>query len=420
MEPSAVEPTALAPSDEPSTPRALLLLADATEARLLAQWLSAQGCDVEHVPAPGDAAVGQPGREGPDLVFIDAAALRSHGPAACRQARQRWLPQGGALFICGHPADEVLAQPALPEGASDWLRPPLGTADMAARLRPHVELARLRRLAGQQQRRLKALQDALQAQEPLATLGMLGTSLAHEVSNPNHFVQLSADNLRDELGRFRAHLDTLLDDDADPEIRADFTRRFERLEQHLGLVRDGCRHISAVVQAMRPHARTGAAATDDIDVADVLERSVRLVKVAFGQSVRFELDLRDRAPVRCSPGPLQQVFVNLLVNACQAIEARAADEGSREPGVVRAVSRLQAGRLRLGVVDDGCGMSDEVRQRLFEPFFTTKDAARGTGLGMGICLEIVQGLGGDIEVRSELGKGTEIWLNLPVAVGSRE
>ncbi|MFM7507786.1 MAG: sensor histidine kinase [Rubrivivax sp.] len=399
-----------------------LVLADAEQAEPMARQLLAQGWLVVRGTASGEPGGAHAGQAQPDAVFVDAAAVRVHGPAACRRARQRWLPQGGALFVFGHAADDEAVEPVeamLAEGASDWLRLPLGEALLAARLRPYLELARLRRLTDAQQGRLQSLQGALRAQEPLATLGMLGASLAHEVSNPNNFVQLSADNLRHELGRFRAHLDTLLDDDADPEIRADFQRRFERLEQHIGLVNDGCRHIAEVVQAVRSQARPGAGVDveEDVDVAEVLERSLRLVKVAFGQAVRFAPELRDRALVRCSRGAMQQVFVNLLVNACQAIEARAADGASREPGVVRAVSRLQGGSLCLGVLDDGCGMEAEVQQRLFEPFFTTKGAARGTGLGMGICREVVQGMGGDIAVRSQPGRGTEIWLTLPVAPG---
>jgi signal transduction histidine kinase len=400
----------------PRAPSALVL-ADAGQAEPMARQLMAQGWLVARGTVSGEIGGAHAGHDQPDAVFVDAAAVRVHGAAACRRARQRWLPQGGVLFVFGQAADEDAVQAALAEGASDWLRLPLSETLLAARLRPHLELARLRRQSNMQQRRLQSLRDALRAQEPLATLGMLGAGLAHEVSNPNHFAQLSADNLRLELGRFRAHLDTLLDDETDPEIRADFERRFERLEQHIGLVNDGCRHIAEVVQAVRSQARPGSGADveEDVDVAEVLERSMRLVNVAFGQAVRFDSDLRERAPVRCGRGAMQQVFVNLLVNACQAIEARAAGSGKREPGVVRAVSRLQGGSLRLGVIDDGCGMDAEVRQRLFEPFFTTKGAARGTGLGMGICLEVVQGMGGDIEVRSQPGRGTEIWLSLPVA-----
>jgi signal transduction histidine kinase len=168
-----------------------------------------------------------------------------------------------------------------------------------------------------------------------------------------------------------------------------------------------------VVQATRLHARTGLEA--EVDLAEVLERSVRLVQVGFGPTVRFERDLAARAPVRCVAGRMQQVFVNLLVNACHAVESRPGPPDRRECGVVRAVSRRQGVHLLLGVLDNGCGMTAEVQRRLFEPFFTTKDAARGTGLGLGISRDIVRDMGGDIEVRSRPGEGTEMWLWLPVA-----
>jgi signal transduction histidine kinase len=390
-------------------PTALLLLSDAAEARSLAHSLAAQGCAVEHRPPACDAAGAQPGQQGlpqPDLVFIDEAALRQHGGAAGQGLRQRWLAQGVALFVCSPGPREAQARAALGEEAGDWLQLPLDAAGLAARLRPYLELWRLRREVAELQRRARA-------QHELAELGMLGVRLAHEVSNPNHFVKLSAGNLARDLCRFKAYLDGLLDDGVDPEIRAELARRFERLEQHLGLVDEGSRLIAGVVQATRLHARTGLEA--EVDLAEVLERSVRLVQVGFGPTVRFERDLAARAPVRCVAGRMQQVFVNLLVNACHAVESRPGPPDRRECGVVRAVSRRQGVHLLLGVLDNGCGMTAEVQRRLFEPFFTTKDAARGTGLGLGISRDIVRDMGGDIEVRSRPGEGTEMWLWLPVA-----
>jgi signal transduction histidine kinase len=116
-------------------------------------------------------------------------------------------------------------------------------------------------------------------------------------------------------------------------------------------------------------------------------------------------------PVRASPRRLEQVFLNLVLNAAEALPEPALPASQVQVTVRRAAD----GRVAVEVADNGCGMSPAVRGRLFEPFFTTKPAGVGTGLGLSVCHGIVRGLGGEIEVESEQEKGSTFRALLPAA-----
>ena len=151
--------------------------------------------------------------------------------------------------------------------------------------------------------------------------------------------------------------------------------------------------------------------------------TLELIKPSFKTVATFDTaGLSAGHTVRGFASQLNQVFTNLIVNGCHAIEEKQAATGRREPGDILADGAAAAdgdpvsgGELTLHVRDSGCGMSDAVKARLFQPFFTTKGAERGTGLGLGICRSIVSEHGGRLEVSSEEGIGTTFRVVLPLA-----
>ena len=146
-----------------------------------------------------------------------------------------------------------------------------------------------------------------------------------------------------------------------------------------------------------------------LDVREVLGSALKLVSSQLRHRARVTQDFQDVPPVKACEARLVQVFLNLLVNAAQALPEDRAEENE-----VRITTALDLdGRVRVEVSDTGAGMRPEVIERVFEPFFTTKPIGMGTGLGLPICRNIVETHGGSISVHSELGKGSTIRITLP-------
>jgi signal transduction histidine kinase len=263
----------------------------------------------------------------------------------------------------------------------------------------------------------RATKSHVQKQERMASLGLLSAGVAHEINNPNNFIGISAGNADAKLQEFRRFVDDLLEADTDSEIREGFQQRFHALEGQLALIREGSQRITGIVRSMRSASRDDSQGQKTrFDPVDGLRTTLELVRPSWKHVAHFESAGLVSGPlVEGYPSRLNQVFTNLLVNACHAIEEKQSLAGSRDTGTIVLSSRHDDGHLRITVRDNGCGMTEEVKKRLFEPFFTTKGTDRGTGLGMSLCRTILEEHGGTMQVESTPGAGSTMTLILPVS-----
>jgi signal transduction histidine kinase len=250
-------------------------------------------------------------------------------------------------------------------------------------------------------------------QEKMANLGLLSAGVAHEINNPNNFVSVSAQTLEARLQEFEIMLADMADEDED--IKQAFRERFAGFYQQLGLVREGSERIKGIVKGMRAASRNDASQEKtSFDPCETLKSTLELVRPTYRQHTSFDTSgLGTQISVEGYPSQLAQVFTNLLVNACHAIEERQKIETHYE-GRVFLRSDIDGSQLLIHVTDNGCGMPEDVQKRLFEPFFTTKGADKGTGLGMGICRGIIERHGGKLLVNSTEGEGTTMTVSLPI------
>lgn len=232
-------------------------------------------------------------------------------------------------------------------------------------------------------------QSQLMQADKLATIGLLSAGIAHELNNPLMAVQgflAAAGSRLEDLGP-----------QADAEVLAE-TRQF--LQQALQCA-DNMAHI---VKDIRMFSRTDKGKHVTEDVNRILDSVVGIVFHRFRTKIELVKEYDPLEPIECNPQQLAQVFINLVVNAAQAIPDR---------GRIVLRTRTSAEGVSVDVQDDGTGMTEEVRSRLFEPFFTTKEAETGTGLGLSICRDIVRRHGGEIRVQSAPGQGTTFTVTLP-------
>ena len=189
------------------------------------------------------------------------------------------------------------------------------------------------------------------------------------------------------------------------ERGADTSEFREAIDKLLTRSREGTQRVTKIVQDLRTFSRMDQAELQDADLNEEIERTIALMEPRCRNCIEIERDFSELPPGRCYPGQLNQVFLNLMMNACDAIE----DEGR----IVVKTRAVDSG-VRLEFSDDGPGIPEEVQSRIFDPFFTTKPVGAGTGLGLSLSHGILERHGGRILVDSEVGVGTTFALELPL------
>jgi len=231
----------------------------------------------------------------------------------------------------------------------------------------------------------RAMLASLAEKERLASVGMLAASVAHEIMNPLTYVL--------------ANLDFVVGERTDDP---------ERRTKALMEAREGARRMQQIVWDLRALGRVGSEELFYVDARTVLEIALRLSGPEVQRTASVVLELDDVPCVLASESRLCQVFINLLVNAAQAMEGRAVE--GREIRV-RTRHDEPANRVGVDIADNGAGIAPDDLGRIFEPFYTTKVA--GTGLGLSICRDILERMSGTIDVASTVGAGTTftVWLS---------
>ena len=253
--------------------------------------------------------------------------------------------------------------------------------------------------------------------EKMAAVGQLAAGVAHEINNPIGFVNSNLGT----LGHYTSQLLEVIDvceasAAAHPELAADFLRikkatdlpyLREDLSALLKESQDGLNRVKHIVQALKDFAHPDSGEMVFSDLLEGLESTLNVVSGQLKAKANIVRELKPLGPIRCIPGQINQVFMNLLVNAAQSIDGQ---------GTITLRSGSDDKGAWIEIADTGCGMSEDVRQHVFEPFFTTKPVGKGTGLGLSISWDIIVNKhGGHIDVASESGQGSRFTLWLPIA-----
>lgn len=271
----------------------------------------------------------------------------------------------------------------------------------------------------QLQQNMQQLQEA-QAQlvqsEKMAGLGTLVAGVAHEINNPVNFVHLGTHNLKEGISKQKQFLLPLLEEE--PTILDILKQQYLQFDNSLENIEEGCIRIKTIVEDLRTFSRLDEADRKVVNLIASLESTIRITQTQYQKTVQIVTDFTAQPKLECWSAKLNQVFMNVIVNACHAIEKQQLEANAPTPGTlyISSFETESNGRKELAIVfqDNGCGMSGEVKNKMFEPFFTTKPVGQGTGLGMSISYRIIQDHKGRIEVESLVGQGTTITLYLPL------
>ena len=256
----------------------------------------------------------------------------------------------------------------------------------------------------------EAQQQLLQS-EKMAAIGQLAAGVAHEINNPVGFVNSNLGTLKTYTQQLLQLIDAYEEGDAVDIARHRKTADIEFLREDLPALleesRDGLERVTRIVQDLKDFSRVDQAEQQRADLNAAMQSTLNVVRNELKYKAEVILQLGEIPEIDCVPAQVNQVFMNLLVNAAQAIPER---------GTITVRSGLACNHVWFEIEDTGSGMSEETRKRIFEPFFTTKAVGKGTGLGLSISYDIiVKKHKGRMDVRSEPGKGSCFRLWLPVS-----
>ncbi|MFH0945073.1 MAG: PAS domain S-box protein [Planctomycetota bacterium] len=278
----------------------------------------------------------------------------------------------------------------------------------------------------------RALENQLRQSQKLEAIGQLAAGIAHEINTPIQFI---GDNIR-FLGETLTELLAVVEkaeslvtavgrEAPTPELVAGLREAIDEVdteymsEEVPAAIRqslEGVTHVTRIVRAMKEFSHPGGAEMEMSDLNRAIESTVTVSRNEWKYVADLETDLDpDLGPVSCLPGELNQVFLNMIVNAAHAIaETKAKDDSSH--GKIRISTRQIGDEAEIRITDTGAGMPEGVKAKIFDPFFTTKEVGKGTGQGLSIAHNVItKKHGGTITVESEPGKGTIFTITLPMA-----
>ncbi|HAA57071.1 MAG TPA: hypothetical protein DCE42_20060 [Myxococcales bacterium] len=267
----------------------------------------------------------------------------------------------------------------------------------------------------EQHNQLQSTQAQLIQVEKMSSLGTLVAGVAHELNNPANFTLNGAQNLARRLQKLKEFIFELAGDDADQEIIDSFEEKFTPLFKNLDAIANGAERIRNIVGGLRTFSRLDEAEQKRSHIIEGIKATIELVRANFSDQVTFEQHFEADPAIDCWPAQLNQVFMNLMVNACQAIIAKKEKLETDEQGRLKISTQEDDGRLAIRIQDNGSGMSKSVKEKIFEPFFTTRGVGEGTGLGLSISFGIIENHRGEIKVDSTPGIGTTFTIYLPVS-----
>ena len=267
---------------------------------------------------------------------------------------------------------------------------------------------------------LKTAQSQILQQEKMASIGQLAAGVAHEINNPMGFIMSNINTLKkyvDKISEYMHAQSDIIEECAGKTVDADILKILQEKKRALKIdyitediesliteSLDGADRVKKIVQDLKSFSRVDEAEYKSADINTGIESTINIVWNELKYKATLVKEYGDIPMTKCRPGQLNQVFMNLLVNAAHAIEKQ---------GNIRVKTWLEGGLINIAISDSGRGISEENQRRIFEPFFTTKEVGKGTGLGLSIAYDIIKKHSGTIKVESTVGKGTTFTISIP-------
>jgi signal transduction histidine kinase len=427
-----------------SPPHILLVDDTPTNLKVLAEALQGQGWKTL-MAADGESAIEQVAYRRPDLILLDVMMPGIDGFETCRRLKADPTTQDIPIIFMTALSDTLDKVRGLELGAVDYITKPFQQEEVIARTKLHLRLSQLTlRLEQAVADRTQALTDSLQElqstqlqlvqSEKMSTLGQMVSGIGHEINNPINFISGNleyVESYANSLFRLIALYQQKLPDDREiaaltAEIDLDYLT--SDLPKIVRSMHDGTERLQDISLSLRTFARGDVSNTVEYQVEEGLDSTLMLLSHRIKANeqrpaIAIIKQYQNVPNINCYPGQLNQVFMNLIANAIDALEEANLRANLQyadlvaQPNQIRMSTEFDAigNYLTIRIKDNGSGISAAVKDRIFEPSFTTKAVGKGTGLGLPISRQIIEEKHqGELECISELGQGTEFVIRLPV------
>ena len=360
-------------------------------------------------------------RSSPSMLITDWMMPEMDGLDLCKKIRS--VKEVDYIYIILLTARDTVgdAVEGLKAGADDYIKKPFDHEELKARIRVGERIIHLK------DEQNKANAQLLQS-EKMASIGQLAAGVAHEINNPTGFVSSNLTTLVDYMGDIGEHINKyktikkIMESSwQDGEMPSALFDQFKEIEDHeeeidldyllgdiqdlIGDCREGTDRIKKIVIDLKDFAHPGQDKLQKADINKGIEQTLNMVNNEIKYIATVNKEFGDLPLVECYAQQINQVFMNILVNAAQAME---------EQGVINISTKAVNGFVEILISDTGVGISEENLSKIFDPFFTTKEVGKGTGLGMNIAYNIIKKHNGTIDVQSRIGNGTTFIIKLPL------
>lgn len=354
--------------------------------------------------------------DAPRLAILDWMMPSMDGVEICRRVRAESREVYTYIILLTALQLEENLVTGMDSGADDYIVKPFKSNELRVRLRAGIRIIDLqndlviaRESLNAAFTELKDTQSKMLQKEKMASIGQLASGVAHEINNPVGFIKSNLGTLKkytDQLTNFiREQTDILKSFNKSVTLDEELEYIINDIPLLVDESLDGAERVTKIVESLKSFSRVDEAGWTLANINDGLKSTLNIVMNEIKYKAELIMELGVLPEIKCNLGQINQVFMNLLVNAAQAIETK---------GTITVRSRPEGEYILIEIADTGCGIPEETRNRIFEPFFTTKPVGKGTGLGLSISYDIVKKHGGSFEVESKLGEGTTFSIRLPV------
>jgi len=405
-----------------------------TNLDVISESLSNKGYKVA-IATSGERALQQVERKPPDLILLDIMMPGIDGFETCRRLKANPRTCHIPIIFMTALTDTDNKVQALNLGAVDYVTKPFQEQEVIARLKTHLELHYLTQNLAQQVAKKTAELQSSQLQiiqnEKMSALGNLVAGVAHEINNPVGFLSGNIQYALEHISNLFSLLDLYQQECKNPSaviqaeieaIELEYIR--EDLPKLIASMETGVDRIRDISTSLRTFSRADSDRPIPFNIHEGIDSTILILKHRLkANENRPEIEVikeYGQIPlVECYAGQLNQVFMNILANAIDALEesnkGRIFADIQANTNRITIRTAIEGEQVKIAVSDNGCGIPEDVQERVFEHLFTTKAVGKGTGLGLAIARQIVvETHGGTIEVNSHQGEGTEFAIVLPV------
>ncbi len=401
------------------------------------------------VEMDGNSGIEQVKNNPPDLILLDVMMPGIDGFETCRRLQANPSTQEIPIIFITALSDSVEKVKGLSLGAVDYITKPFNQKEVLARIKLHLKLRQLNLELDEQKQQLEqrvkertaelsqALEELKKTQlqlvqsEKISFLGQLVTGVAHEVNNPVGFISTNlyhaSNYIQDLINLVKLYQKKFPTPgyEIEDKIKAmDLEHVLQDLPKVISSMKLGTERIQGIMQSLRNFSRVDGEQKKAVDIHEGLETSLmilqhRLKALPKRPSINIIKEYGNLPKIKCYPVQLNQVFMNLLSNAIDAIEEPIKDvdtfSTASRIGLIRICTTIDKKQVTIQIFDNGMGISESMQSQIFQPFFTTKLEGKGSGLGLSISNQIItEKHGGTLQCISSVGNGTEFMIQIPL------